>query len=196
MIDALRRENPQRTLVVDGGDCFQGGAVAALSKGQAITPLINRVRYDLVLPGNWEVVYGKAMLIKNMKAYAAAKVCANMFHSGTADASPIFPPYQIFDRGGIRVGFVGYNDPLTPRRQSPAYSRGITFTQPERDLAYGGDRIPRAALPRVADSRGARRRHRRTCGPALSGRRNELQVSVNPSRQGTTDRSYKAIGEG
>ena len=38
MIDALRRENPQRTLVVDGGDCFQGSAVAALSKGQAITP--------------------------------------------------------------------------------------------------------------------------------------------------------------
>jgi S-sulfosulfanyl-L-cysteine sulfohydrolase len=36
MIDALRRENPQRTLVVDGGDCFQGSAVAALSKGQAI----------------------------------------------------------------------------------------------------------------------------------------------------------------
>ena len=34
-----------------------------------------------------------------------------------------------------RVGFVGYNDPLTPIRQSPAYSRGITFTRPEVDLA-------------------------------------------------------------
>jgi Calcineurin-like phosphoesterase len=98
MIDALRRENPQGTLVVDGGDCFQGSAVAALSKGQAIIPLINRVRYDLVLPGNWEVVYGKAMLIEDMNAYTAAKVCANMVHSGTADASPIFPPYQIFER--------------------------------------------------------------------------------------------------
>src|SRR5262249_11851076 len=39
MIDSLRRENPQTTLVVDGGDCFQGSAVAALSKGQAITTL-------------------------------------------------------------------------------------------------------------------------------------------------------------
>ena len=94
MIDALRRENPQGTLVVDGGDFFQGSAVAALSKGQAIPPLIDRVRYDLVLPGNWEVVYGKAMLIKDMNAYTAAKVCANMFHSGAADAPPIFPPYR------------------------------------------------------------------------------------------------------
>src|SRR6266705_4362914 len=135
MIDALRRQNPQHTLVVDGGDCFQGSAVAALSKGQAIPPLLNRVRYDLVLPGNWEVVYGKEMLIKDMNMYTAAKVCANMFHAGATDAAPIFPPYQIFNIGGARVGFVGYNDPLTPIRQSPAYSRGITFTRPEMDLA-------------------------------------------------------------
>jgi len=96
---------------------------------------MNEVRYDLVLPGNWEVVYGKDMLIKDMGMYTAAKVCANMFHAGAGDASPIFPPFQIFDIGGTRVGFVGYNDPLTPIRQSPAYSRGITFTRPEVDLA-------------------------------------------------------------
>ncbi len=135
MINELRRRNPEHTLVVDGGDCFQGSAVAALSKGQAIVPLINRIRYDLVLPGNWEVVYGKEMLIKDMNGYTAAKVCANMFHAGAGDPRPIFPPYQVFTLGGTRVGFVGYNDPLTPIRQSPAYSRGITFTRPEADLA-------------------------------------------------------------
>jgi S-sulfosulfanyl-L-cysteine sulfohydrolase len=135
MIEALRKQNPQQTLVIDGGDCFQGSAVAALSKGQAIVPLMNRIRYDLVLPGNWEVVYGKEMLIKDMNMYTAAKVCANMFHAGAEEAPPIFPPYQIFDVGGTRVGIVGYNDPLTPIRQSPAYSRGITFTRPEVDLA-------------------------------------------------------------
>ena len=135
MINALRQQNPVHTLVVDGGDCFQGSAVATLSKGQAIVPLINQVRYDLVLPGNWEVAYGKEMLIKDMSMYTAAKVCANMFHAGDGNASLLFPPYQIFDVGGTRVGFVGYNDPLTPIRQSPAYSRGITFTAPDVDLA-------------------------------------------------------------
>jgi sulfur-oxidizing protein SoxB len=135
MINELRRGNPGHTLVVDGGDCFQGSAVAALSKGQAIVPLINRIRYDLVLPGNWEVVYGKEMLIKDMNGYTAAKVCANMFHAAAGDPRLIFPPYQVFTLGGTRAGFVGYNDPLTPIRQSPAYSRGITFTRPEADLA-------------------------------------------------------------
>ena len=135
MIEALRGQNPGNTLVVDGGDCFQGGAVASFSKGRAIVPLVNAIAYDLVLPGNWEVVYGKDVMIENLNGYSAAKVCANMFHAGGAGATPIFPPYHTFMLGSVKVGFVGYNDPLTPTRQSPAYSEGIRFTHPRDDLA-------------------------------------------------------------
>jgi S-sulfosulfanyl-L-cysteine sulfohydrolase len=134
MINTLRRQNPGNTLLVDGGDCLQGSAVAALSQGKAIVPLVNALGYDLVLPGNWEVVYGKEMMIADLDAYSAAKVCANMFHVGAANAR-IFPPYQTFEVGGVKLGFVGYNDPLTPTRQSPAYSNGISFTHPREDLA-------------------------------------------------------------
>jgi 2',3'-cyclic-nucleotide 2'-phosphodiesterase (5'-nucleotidase family) len=134
MIDTLRQQNPQGTLVVDGGDTFQGSAVAALSMGQAIVPLINEIGFDLVLPGNWEVVYGKDMLIRNMNNYTAAKVCANMFHD-SPDGASLFPPVQVFTRGDVRIGFIGYNDPGTPTRQSPAYSRGIRFGYPEDTLA-------------------------------------------------------------
>jgi len=134
MINALRRQNPGNTLLVDGGDCFQGGAVASLSKGEAIVPLVNTIGYDLVLPGNWEVVYGKDMMIADLNGYTAAKVCANMFHADEA-ATSIFPPYQTFTLGGVKVGFIGYNDPFTPTRQSPAYSRGIRFTHPRENLA-------------------------------------------------------------
>src|SRR5437867_8300620 len=154
MIDALRQQNPQHTLVVDGGDCFQGSAVAALSKGQAIPPLLNRVQYDLVLPGNWEVVYGKEMLIKDMSMYTAAKVCAKMFHASATTARLIFPPYQIFNIGGTLVGFVGYNDPRTPTRQSPSYPRGRTFTHPEVDLAKYV-KVSRSPAPRATPYWGA-----------------------------------------
>jgi 2',3'-cyclic-nucleotide 2'-phosphodiesterase (5'-nucleotidase family) len=135
MINALRNQNPGNTLVVDGGDCIQGSGVASLSKGQAIVPLVNAIGYDLVVPGNWEVVYGKDMMIADLNGYSAAKVCANMFHADPAEASPIFPPYQTFTIGSVKVGFVGYTDPLTPTRQSPAYSRGIRFTHPREDLS-------------------------------------------------------------
>jgi sulfur-oxidizing protein SoxB len=134
LIKELRKQNPLNTLVVDGGDCFQGSGIASLTQGRALMPLINKINYDLVLPGNWEVVYGKRMLLNDMNGYAAAKVCANMFNNDDLDHETLFPPYQIFNMGGTRIGFVGYNDPLTPVRQSPAYSRGIKFTRPEKDL--------------------------------------------------------------
>ena len=148
MIDALRNEDPANTLVIDGGDCFQGGGVAAKSEGRAIVPLMNAVGYDLLLPGNWEVVYGKENMLKDLGGYRGAKICANMYHEKLADycgdmmdpnadlaGEMIFQPYWTKQIAGIKIGFIGYNDPLTPKRQSPAYSCGIKFTKPELNVA-------------------------------------------------------------
>ena len=137
MVNELRSQNPNNTILVDGGDCFQGSGVAALSKGKAIVPLMNNLAYDLILPGNWEVIYGKAMMMEDMFGYNAPKVCANMYHKDNKNVvgDLIFPPYYIKVVGGIKVGFIGYNDPLTANRQSPAYSDGIEFTHPETNVA-------------------------------------------------------------
>jgi len=136
MVNELRKKNPLNTLVIDGGDCFQGSGIAALTEGRAIIPLMNNIGYDIMLPGNWEVVYGKEMMLKDMFAYNGVKVCANMFHETRDEQNGelIFPPYFIKYIAGIKIGFIGYNDPLTPRRQSPAYSYGIHFTFPKKNI--------------------------------------------------------------
>ena len=137
MINTIRNQNKANTLLIDGGDCFQGSGVAAMSKGTAIIPLMNNIGYDIMLPGNWEVVYGKEMMMKDMFAYDGVKVCANMFHDTKDEMKGdlIFPPYFVRHIAGIKIGFIGYNDPLTPKRQSPAYSDGIKFTLPELNVA-------------------------------------------------------------
>ena len=133
MINELRKQNPN-TLLLDGGDCFQGGGIAYLTKGQGLVPLMNNLQYDLVLPGNWEVVYGKQMLLKDLGGYNARKVCANMFDDDAA-GDLLFPPYSVFYIAGIKIGFVGYNDPLTAIRQAPDYSKGIKYCGPEKNIA-------------------------------------------------------------
>jgi len=137
MLQTLKMENPENTLLIDGGDCFQGGGVAALTEGRGIVPLMNNIGFDLLLPGNWEVVYGKENMRKDLGGYHGQKICANMFHD-TTDKNKgdlIFPPYWTTRVAGVKIGFIGYNDPLTPKRQSPAYSFGIKFTKPETDVA-------------------------------------------------------------
>ena len=135
MIEAIRKEARGTVLLVDGGDTFHGSGVAALSEGRAIVPLINRLGYDLVLPGNWEVVYGKAAMLRDFRMYSASAICANMFHDEGDGLRLLFPPYRVFSIGGTRIGFIGYNDPFTGTRQSPAYSRGIRFAPPAESVA-------------------------------------------------------------
>jgi 2',3'-cyclic-nucleotide 2'-phosphodiesterase (5'-nucleotidase family) len=136
MIDRLRKNNP-RVILYDGGDFFHGHGVASLSEGEAMIPLMNAFQYDLILPGNWEVVYKKKKMLFDMGHATAAKICANMWHQ-TKDADNgilIYPPYWIKYIAGAKVGFIGYTDHLVPKRQSPAYSEGIRFTHATDNVA-------------------------------------------------------------
>ena len=136
MIDGLRAQHPQNILY-DGGDYFHGHGVASMSEGEALIPLMNAFNYDLILPGNWEVVYKKKKMLYDMGHSNAAKICANMWHK-TNDADNgtlIYPPYWIKYIAGAKVGFIGFTDHLVPKRQSPAYSEGIGFTHATDNVA-------------------------------------------------------------
>lgn len=127
-----RAKNPGRTIVVDGGDLIQGSGYAAASEGKIFSDIVREMNYDLVMPGNWEVVYGKEIMLEVMKRYNTAIIAQNMRHE--ADGKNLFPPYWIREIDGIKVGFIGINDPDIPFRQAPSYSRGILFNGVDRKV--------------------------------------------------------------
>ena len=125
LFDQERAANPN-TIVLDGGDLIQGSAVAALSKGEAFSSIVKAMDFDFLIPGNWEVVYGKEQMMKVLKGYETPVITANMFHDEEGKA-PIFPQYWIKDIAGARLGFISYNDPEVPIRQNPSFSEGLDF---------------------------------------------------------------------
>jgi sulfur-oxidizing protein SoxB len=136
MIDSLRKKNPNNTILYDGGDYFHGHALASLTEGEALIPIFNALGYDLMLPGNWEVVYKKKKMLYDLGHTNAAKICANMWHK-TGDANNgelVYQPYWIKYIAGVKVGIIGYTDHLIPKRQSPAYSEGLSFEHAEVNL--------------------------------------------------------------
>jgi len=137
MINHYRKQNPANTLLLDGGDYFHGSAVASLTEGEALIPLLNDFNYDLILPGNWEVVYKKKKMLYDMGHANAAKICANMWHktTDTDNGELIYPPYWVKYIAGTKIGFIGYTDHLIPKRQSPAYSEGIRFEHADFNVA-------------------------------------------------------------
>jgi|JI9StandDraft_1071089.scaffolds.fasta_scaffold06738_2 sulfur-oxidizing protein SoxB len=133
----FKKQNPY-TFLVDTGDMFQGSELSVKTLGKAFVPILNALNYDLYLPGNWEVIYYKKAMQTLLGALNAPKVCANMYHDlGEGKRGElIFPPYSTWTVQGIKIGFLGYTDPLVPIRQSPNYSKGIIYTKPEENIAH------------------------------------------------------------
>lgn len=132
------RKNNPHTFVLDTGDMFQGSELSVKTTGKAMVPILNALHYDLYLPGNWEVIYYKQAMQHLLGSLQAPKICANMYHDvGNGQKGElIFQPYHIWHVNGVKIGFLGYTDPLVPLRQSPNYSKGIIYSKPEENLAH------------------------------------------------------------
>jgi 2',3'-cyclic-nucleotide 2'-phosphodiesterase (5'-nucleotidase family) len=132
------RKKYPNTFLIDTGDMFQGSELSVKTTGKAIAPILNALNYDLYLPGNWEVIYYKKNMQTLLGSLNGPKVCANMYHDlgDGKKGELIFHPYKIWNVAGVKIGFVGYTDPLVPIRQSPNYSKGIIYTKPEENLAH------------------------------------------------------------
>ena len=126
LFELERKKNPDRTLIVDGGDLIQGSGYTALSEGKIMSKIIKNMGYDVIIPGNWEVVYGKDIMMDVMKDYDTKVIVQNMYHDETKE--PLFPASWVKEIEGIRVGFLGINDPDVPIRQNPIFSKGIGFS--------------------------------------------------------------------
>ncbi|QHL86942.1 bifunctional metallophosphatase/5'-nucleotidase [Nibribacter ruber] len=132
IFNQVKTENPNGTVIVDGGDLIQGSAVAALSEGKVFGPVISAMSYDFLIPGNWEVIFGSQKMQAVLKSYNKPVVCANIYDE--ASSNILYPPYIIKEVKGVKLGFISYNDPEVPIRQNPGFSKGLLFKQLEENL--------------------------------------------------------------
>ena len=96
--------------LVDSGDAVQGSAIGVISKGQAITRMMNAVGYDVATLGNHEFDFGMDALDDIVELFEGTYVCVNFC---TSDGTPIFSPGIILDAGEMQIGFVGADTPDT-----------------------------------------------------------------------------------
>ena len=91
-----RQINPH-TFAIDTGDMFQGSELSVKTTGTAMVPILNKLNYDLYLPGNWDVIYYKEAMLALLGSLQGPKICANMYHDLGNDIKGqlIFQPYYI-----------------------------------------------------------------------------------------------------
>lgn len=102
-------------LLVDAGDAIQGAAIGAISKGSEIIKIMNRLGYDLAVPGNHEFDFGFDVLDDCAEELTCGYTCANFC---TTDGEPVFDPWRILEAGDLKIGFVGTVTPDTYTRSA------------------------------------------------------------------------------
>ena len=129
------------TLLLDGGDTWQGSGTALWSKGADMVEACNRLGVD-VMTGHWEFTYGEEALRANLAQSNAEFVAQNIYLTEEAvfDEMPAFDeetghafrPYTLREVGGVQVVVIGQAFPYTPvanpKRFVPNWSYGIQET--------------------------------------------------------------------
>lgn len=117
--DMAAEYGEKNVTLVDAGDAVQGGPIGTLSQGSFIVDIMNKVGYDVVVPGNHEFDYGMARMQELMKLQKAAVVSCNFIDLKTS--KPVFEPYKLIDYGAIQVAYVGITTPKTYTSSTPKY---------------------------------------------------------------------------
>ena len=115
-------------LLVDNGDAIQGESVGLLTQGEAIIHMMNRLGYDIAVPGNHEFDYGVQRFLDLTETADFPYVCCNFNREGKL----LFPPYIIREFDGVKLAFVGVTTPKVLFTATPS-----TFLDENGSLIYG-----------------------------------------------------------
>jgi sulfur-oxidizing protein SoxB len=139
LIDRLRSDaGPANSLLLDGGDLWQGSGLANTMRGADMVEAANLLGIE-AMTGHWEFTYGEKTLRDNLSQFKGEFLAQNVFLTEEAafndapafDAASgrVFKPATIKELGGYRVAVIGQAFPYVPiahpKRFTPDWTFGI-----------------------------------------------------------------------
>ena len=126
LVRHIQSERSGKTLLLDGGDTWQGSYTSLVSKGQDMVSAMNLLGTD-AMTGHWEFTYGtervKELIEKSSASFLAGNIVDNEWEE------PAFDGLKMYERGGVNIAVIGQAFPYTPianpRYKVPNLSFGI-----------------------------------------------------------------------
>ncbi len=126
VVKAIRAERPGKTLLLDGGDSWQGSYTSLKERGADMVTAMNALGVD-AMTAHWEFTYGEARVKELKDKLKFPFLCGNVKDATWGDW--IFESTKVFERGGLRIAVIGQAFPYTPianpRWMIPDWSFGI-----------------------------------------------------------------------
>jgi S-sulfosulfanyl-L-cysteine sulfohydrolase len=162
LIDHLRGDaGEDRSLLLDGGDLWQGTGLANAAKGADMVEAANLLGIE-AMTGHWEFTYGEAALRDNLSRFKGEFLAQNVFLTEEAafnDAKAfdppsgrVFRPSLIKEMAGYRVAVIGQAFPYVPiahpKRFTPDWTFGIRDDELQKlvNTLRGNDKVDAVIL--------------------------------------------------
>lgn len=144
LVDRLRGDaGEKRSMLVDGGDLWQGTGLANTLQGRDMVEVANLLGIE-AMTGHWEFTYGEELLRDNLERFKGEFLAQNVFLTEEAafnDAPAFdkasgraFKPSVIKELGGYRVAIVGQAFPYVPIAHPKRFTPNWTFGIREEEL--------------------------------------------------------------
>jgi len=157
LIRQLRGEYPDgASLLLDGGDTWQGSGTAYWTRGRDMVGACNLLGVD-IMTGHWEFTYQDSEVLENIAAFQGEFVAQNvrvtedaLFEGASAydeDSGHAFKPYTLRDLGGRRLAVIGQAFPYTPIANPSRFIPDWTFGIRAAELQELVDEIRTAHSP-------------------------------------------------
>jgi len=125
LINAIRASRPG-TLLLDGGDSWQGSYTSLKERGADMVTAMNVLGVD-AMTGHWEFTYGTDRVNELIKQLKFPFLAGNV--QDTTWENWVFESTKIFERNGVRIAVIGQAFPYTaianPAWLIPQWSFGI-----------------------------------------------------------------------
>jgi len=129
LVKSLREQRKGRSLLLDGGDTWQGSATALWTKGQDMVDAQKLLGVD-IMTAHWEFTYGAERVKEIVDKHLKGSI--EFLAQNVSDATwgeLVFKPYVIRELNGVPVAIIGQAFPYTPianpRYMFPDWSFGI-----------------------------------------------------------------------
>lgn len=139
-IHKLRAENPEGTVLLDGGDCFQGTMISNLQFGRPVVEQMNALGYQAAAIGNHEFDWSADTLVNRVRAMKYAELGANMVERKSGQLPEWARSDTSFARRGLQIGVMGLCYRFTP---SVTLAKHVEHLRFEDDSATAAKLVPR-----------------------------------------------------
>ncbi|MDG1339513.1 MAG: bifunctional metallophosphatase/5'-nucleotidase [Paracoccaceae bacterium] len=141
------RARTNNSILVDGGDQFQGSLFYTYYKGAVAAEMMNQMGYDGMTVGNHEFDDGPEVLRGFVDSVSFPILMSNADFSGEPLISDAIQKSVVIERGGEKIGMIGLTPQDTDELASPG--KNIIFTDPSEAVQAEVDKLTAMGVNKI-----------------------------------------------